>query len=60
MRMFINVEHLDVICLKLGDRLFTPLTIFGLELKDSGSSTVKENPFLYCRRFPAFFVVVIF
>ena len=49
----------DEIYIKFGDRFFTPLTMLAPELKGSISSTIKENLFLYYRKFSAFAAVLI-
>ena len=59
MRIFSNVKHRHAICLKCGDRLFTFLTMLGLEVKASNYSEIKENLVLYCREFQAFVVAAI-
>ena len=43
MRIFNNLKHLTAICLRFEERLFTSLTMLGLESKASISSTIKEN-----------------
>ena len=59
MRIFNDINHRHAICLKLGDRFFTSLTMLGLEGKASICSEIKENLILYCRRFLAFVVALI-
>ena len=53
MRIFNNVKHRYVICLKSGDRFCW------LEAKVSICSTVKENILLYCCMFLAFVVSIV-
>ena len=59
MRIFNNEEHRHAVCLKFGARIFTSMTMFGLEEKASICSTIKENLILCCRKFLAFVVTVI-
>ena len=59
MRIFNNVKYCHAICLKLGDRSFTFLTMLGLEAKTSICYAVKDNLFLHGRKFPAFVIAVI-
>ena len=55
-----NVKHCYAIRLKFGDKLSTSLIKLELlEAKAKICSTIKENLLLYCRKFSAFFVVVI-
>ena len=57
--IFNNVTHRDAICFKLGDRIFTSVTMVGLQTKASICSRIKENLFLYCRKFSVFVSAVI-
>ena len=60
MRIFNNEEeHRHVVCLKFGGRIFTSLTMFGLEEKASICSAIRENLILCCRKFLAFVVTAI-
>ena len=59
MRVIYNVKHHYAIRLKFGDKLLTSLTKLVLQAKARICSTIKENLFLYCRKFSAFVVVVI-
>ena len=58
-RMLNNVKPRDVFYLKFGGRLFSSLTILGLESKGGINSTVTKNVILYCRKFFAFVVTFI-
>ena len=51
MRIFNNIKYRHAICLKLGNRLFTSLTMSGHEEKAINCSEIKENLILYCRKF---------
>ena len=53
MRILSNVNNNGTTSplLKFKDRLFTSLTMLGLEVKASTCSTIKENLILYCRKF---------
>ena len=59
MKIFNNLKHRHAICLKLGGKFFTSLTMLGCEAKASICSTIKENLMLYCRKFSALVVAVI-
>ena len=58
-RIFNNAKNRNAISLQFGDRLFTSLTMLGLEAKANICSRIKETLILYCRKFSAFVVVVI-
>ena len=60
MRITHNVKYCHTIQLKFGDKLLISLTKIVLEAKASICSTIKENLLLYCHKFSAFVVVVIF
>ena len=47
--VFDNVKHRHLICLNSGGRLFTFLTMLGLDSKDSMYSSNRKNVLLYCR-----------
>ena len=59
MKIFNNVKHRHVICLKFGDRFFTSLAMLGCEPKTSICSVIKEYVILYCRKFSGFVVADI-
>ena len=58
MRIIFTLKHRSAICLKFG-KFLTSLTKLVLEAKASICSTIKENLFLYHRKFWAFAVVAI-
>ena len=53
MRIIYITRHRHMICLKFGDTFLNSLV-------GSICSTIKENLFLHCRKFPAFIIDVIF
>ena len=57
MKILNNVKYCRAICLKLGGRVFTSVTIFGCEAKASIWSAIKE--ILWYRKFSALVAVVI-
>ena len=57
MTIFGNKKHRHSICLKVGDRFFTFLTM--LQAKASVYYTIKENLSLHCRKFSPFPIAVI-
>ena len=58
-RVIYNVKHPYAIRFKFGDKFLASLTKLVLEVKASICSAIKENLFLYCRKFLAFAVAVI-
>ena len=59
MRLYDTVKDRDAVFVKLGDILFTSLTMLGLDLKVSNNSTIKENLILSCRKFSALIITTI-
>ena len=59
MKILNKVKYRHVLCLKLGGRFFTSLTMLGYEAKASICSAIKENLILCCRHFSALVAVVI-
>ena len=59
MRILNNLKYRHAICLQLGHRYFTSLTMLVLEATPSFYSRIKENLILNCRQFSAVVVAVI-
>ena len=56
MPIFSNFKQHHAICLKLGDRFFTSLTMIRLQAKACICSKIKENLPLHCRKYSAFVI----
>ena len=59
MRIFVNVKTFSDNYLEFGDRLFTPLTMIGFEMKAIMCSVIEENLILHYPKFSPFVVAVI-
>ena len=59
MRIIYYVKHRWAIRLKIGNKFLTDLTKLVIRAKSNIYPTLKENLFLYSRKFVAFIVIVI-
>ena len=60
MRVVYKVKYRYAICLKFGIKFLTSQTKLVLEAKSRICSTIRENLLLYCRKFLAFVIFVMF